>query len=158
MIEGVRNRDLAFDTSVLVPFVRSASGTATEEQRRTGQAYSPAEMSSLRGIVREARSCKMLPYVLAETSNLVSQKAAKEVRRAALQALVADWLDAEVKSEDVVRSPDFTEFGAADAALLIWLRQGTERAAITEDAKLWAIAAYGGLPMINFSHYRDVSA
>lgn len=158
MAGALHNRDIAFDTSVLVPLVRAVSGTSTSEERRTGQSYNESELAEIDRMVGAARSCRMLPYVLAETSNLVSQKAGKQTRREAVQRIVQDWLEGEVKIESVAKSDDFSEFGATDVALLIWLRADEKRTVITEDARLWARAAYEGLSIVNFSHFREATA
>ena len=157
MLERLRKAAITFDTTVLLPLMRTISGTASEEQLRRGEAYRRTEVDLIAGWIAAAAERCILPHVLAETSNLLSQKSGRERRRNALAANLKEWSDASVSANDILPTADYRRFGATDAALLVWLAEAENRLVVTEDARLHVHAAHKGLNMVNFSHYREAN-
>ena len=107
-------------------------------------------------LIRLLGSCKSLltiPQALAEASNLLGQKAGRDLRLARLRTLVTEVLEQFVPSRSAVAEDGYRYLGLTDAALLV-AAGDRSRTLLTMDALLHDSAARLGLKSVNFNHIR----
>lgn len=140
------------DTNLLVLLVLGGSDRSLIGRHKRLKNFDQVDFDGLETILRDATVLVTLPYILAETSNLIGVGK----RDASLDAMnrfeffIRQADEYEVKSEAIIGSPYFRRFGLTDTAIIHLIRDRVH--VLTVDHALCGILDDVGIKTTNLRH------
>lgn len=154
-----RNRDVIFDTNILVAVVVVAvdESLILRHKRVASMGLERRDIRLIHDMVGMVRNIMVTPHILAETSNLLrTPRDGSEILMMALRKLVDDVLDERfVAAVDVVAQPAFERVGFTDAGILALAASSTSF--LSTDFELVNRLIALGVDAVNFTHLRELA-
>lgn len=140
------------DANLLILLAVGRVDASLVEKHRRLRAYEARDYVLLERTVANFGAILLSPNASTEASNLLRYSAEPERRLylLSLQEIIATAFECYVPSVDAAEDAAFILFGLSDAVLIRMARN--EDVLLTNDLKLYLLAANAGKPAINFAH------
>ena len=149
-------RRICIDTSLLVLLVVGSTGEELIAKHKRLESFRINDYKHLVAVLSRFDQCIVTPNVLTETSNLLAKHREPERSKffKVLHALINDFDEIDVRSEQASNNSHFIRLGLTDAALLEIVSKSTPL--ITVDLDLYLAAAKIDINAAhNFRHFQQ---
>ncbi len=159
MIQDIVGNPVLLDSNLLVLHCVGDSEEFASGRFKNARDFDGEDAALLTLILKVSSQFVCMPYVLAESSNLLRQpRKGSEVRLEQLSRFVISSVEGDARMRDVVGQVEFRRLGATDAAILWYLIRKPRTCLLTVDLDLYLCAAGLKLRTVNFNHVRESRA
>ena len=143
---------LLIDTQLLVLFVVGITSERLIPIHKRTKTYTLKQYHLLKEIIGNTREFVIVPHIIAETSNLVSQTNEHDALRlrSKLKQFADYAFESYIPSSEGFTDPSYLRLGVIDAILVISCARGAT--VLTADAGVYAEASSRGASVVNFWH------
>lgn len=139
------------DSNLLVLLILGGSDRALIGAHRRLKNFEQADFVELERLLGGATSLVTLPYILAESSNLIGIGKSASIKAVSLfEKFVRNVVEFEVQSDKIVEHRYFRKFGLTDTAIIHLLRDNVH--VLTVDHALYGVLVDLGIKSINMRH------
>lgn len=150
-------KQVLIDANLLILLVAGSVDSRIITKHKRLDAYRVTDYDVLISTIERFDKVLVIPNVLSEASNLLSQTGERTARalRLGLREQIAGSLESYIPSQAAAERPEYQRLGLTDAALLQCLIFDSARTLLTADLELYLAAATSGRDAINFNHLRE---
>ena len=150
-------KQVLLDANLLILLVAGSVDSRIIMKHKRLNAYRVADYNLLVSTIKHFDKVLVIPNVLSEASNLLSQTDERTARvlLLGLRKQIVGSLESYIPSQAAAERPEFLRLGLTDAAILQCLIFDPARTLLTADLDLYmAAVAWSGRAALNFNHLR----